>query len=180
MPQIAADFLLGPDWESRLISWFGQGANGWSHVAPVLADGRYLDARSDVCVRVNERCNVPYRVPAGVHIRDPQSEKWVKKCRVSLEVDQPTYDAWEENLRTRIGDGYGVSDIWAFITGRDRHKAAHWVCSAHWIDSLQHIKKVRYPLQIQAHQITPDAAYLISDVVGFTIGPIQTVPKESL
>jgi hypothetical protein len=166
MAVIAADFILGPDLASRFIAWYGEGYGGWSHVAPVLADGRYLDARDDVL----------NGVPAGVHIRQAWSEPWKLKRRISLTVDQPIYDAWEANLRARIGDGYGRFDIWSFISGRNDHKPGHWICSAHFIDSLQHIKLVPFPLPIEAHSITPNAALLIGASVGFTIGPIQTQP----
>ena len=164
LSQIAADFILGHDWPSRLIAWFGQGAGGWSHVAPVLADGRYLDSRSDVLGGV----------PAGVHIRLPETEGWVKKQRVSLEVSPETYAEWEANLRARIGDAYGKADIEGFITGKPLHTKAQWICSAHFFNSLQHVKLIPYPLTTPAHQITPDGAFLAVQILGFTIGPVIT------
>ena len=161
MSELAADFILGPDWKSRLIAWYGQGAGGYSHVAPVLADGRYLDARNDWLGGV----------PPGVHIRLPSTEAWVKKRRVSLTVSLLEYQEWEANLRARIGDGYGRTDIWDFITGSAKHDSGYWICSAHFIDSLQHIKRIVYPLPVLAHQITPDDALLLVAQAGFTIGP---------
>jgi len=160
MPQLAFDFILGADLSSRLIAWYGQGYGGYSHVAPVLADGRYLDARNDVIDGV----------PPGVHIRDPNAEKWIKKRRVTMSVSQPCYDAWEANLRARIGDQYGRTDILAFITGREDHLDGHWVCSAHALDSVQHVKIIPYPLVTAAHQITPNACLLMFEAVRFVIG----------
>ena len=146
---------------SRLIAYFGQGAGGYSHCASVLQDGRFLDARSDVLDGV----------PAGIHIRDPQSESWIKKRRATLTVTDQEYADWEANLRAKIGDAYGRSDILGFIEGRDMHQAGHYICSALAINALQHIKKIVYPLPIAAHQITPDAALLLVAQAGFTIGP---------
>jgi hypothetical protein len=161
MPSLAFDFILGPDWSSRFIAWYGNGYGGYSHCAPVLADGRYLDARSDVLDGV----------PAGVHIRQPSSERWIKKRRASMIVPQSCYDEWEANLRARIGDGYGKVDIWGFITGHNDHQNGHWICSAHAINSVQHVKIVPYPLPVPAHQITPNSALLILASVGFVISP---------
>lgn len=161
MSRLAFDFLLGPDLSSRFIAWYGEGYGGYSHVAPVLADGRYLDARDDVIAGV----------PAGVHIREPSTEKWVKKRQVTLQVSHTEYAAWEANLRARIGDGYGSPDIMGFITGSQTHARGKWICSAHAIDSVQHIHRVPYPLPIPAHQITPNAALLILATAGFQVGP---------
>jgi hypothetical protein len=162
--EIAVDFLLGPDWPSRLIAWYGEGYGGFSHCASVLADGRYLDARNDVLGGV----------PAGVHIRLPETERWVKKQRATLQVSLTEYNAWESNLRARIGDPYAKSDIWGFIIGKDEHEAGHWECSAHALDAVQHVHRVPFPLPIPAHQITPNACLLILAAVGFTIGPVMT------
>lgn len=188
MPQIAIDFLRGPDWSSRLIAWFGQGAGGYSHVASVLADGRYLDARSDVLERVDPNCKVPEIVPPGVHIRDPKSERWIKRRRATLDVSQADYDAWEGSLRAKVTDGYGKVDIVDFIFGHARHIAGHYICSALAINAVQHMCRawtgpslvmndmrrlgyVPYPLSIPAHQITPNAALLLVEEAGFTLGP---------
>lgn len=167
MSEIRFDFLLGPDLSSRFIAWYGNGYGGYSHVAPLLADGRYLDARSDVL----------NGVPAGVHIRAPESEHWIKKRRASLTVPPACYEAWEANLRARINDGYGKVDIWGFITGRNTHQNGHWICSAHAINSVQHVKIVPYPLPVLAHQITPNSALLILATAGFTIGP-ELTPQD--
>lgn len=167
--QLAADFLLGPDLSSRFIAWYGNGYGGYSHVAPVLDDGRYLDARSDVLGGV----------PAGVHIRLPESEKWIKRRRVSLVVSASEYGEWEANLRARIDDLYGKTDIWDFITGSNKHDNGHWICSAHFVNSLQHIKRVPFPLPMPAHQITPNSALLIAASIGFTIGEEENVHSAS-
>jgi hypothetical protein len=173
MSEIAVDFILGPDWQSRLIARYGT-ATGYSHCASVLADGRYLDARSDVLDGV----------PSGVHIRTQQSEKWVKKQRASLEVDLQTYMEWEANLRAKITDDYARGDIVNFILGRPGHHAGQWICSALAINAVQHISRawnhghlgfVPFPLPVAVHEISPDAALLILATAGFSIGPVQSI-----
>jgi hypothetical protein len=159
--EIAIDFLLGPDWTSRFIAWFGQGPHGYSHCASVLCDGRYLDARSDVLGGV----------PGGVHIRLQETEKWIKKRRATLQVTQTEYDEWEGNLRAKVTDGYAKPDILGFILNKDMHRNGTYDCSALAINALQHIKKVPYPLPVPAHQITPNAALLIVATAGLSIGP---------
>jgi hypothetical protein len=168
---IAIDFLLGTDWQSSLISWWGQGPGGWSHCASVLKDGRYLDARNDVL----------NKVPGGIHIREPATEKWKKKRRCTLEVTKPEYDDWEANLRAKIGDAYAQNDIVGFFLDRMMHQPGTYDCSALVINALQHIKRVPFPLPIPAHQITPNAALLIVATAGFHIGEVQlpVIPSAS-
>lgn len=172
MAEIAVDFLLGPDWSSRLIARYGMPTGGWSHCASVLSDGRYLDARSDVLDGV----------PAGVHIRHPDTERWVRKRRASLQVTVAEYRDWEANLRAKITDAYARTDIVNFILGRPGHHAGQWVCSAMAVNSVQHVSRlwdpahlgfVPYPLPVEAHAISPDVALIILATAGFTLGPIQ-------
>jgi len=167
MAQVAVDFLMGPDWLSRLISYYGQGPNGWSHAASVLSDGRYLDARNDVLAGV----------PAGVHIRLPSTEKWIRKRRAWKEVTDAQYADWEANLRAKITDPYARGDIETFIFNRDRHKMGTYDCSELAINAMQHIKLVPFPLAIPAHQITPNVCLLLLQAVGFTVDPVQVPLK---
>lgn len=164
MSTIALDFLMGPDWESREIAWFGQGPHGYSHCASVLTDGRYLDARDDVLGGV----------PSGIQIRNPSTETWVRKRRAHKEVTQEVYDAWEANLRAKLGDAYATRDILGMIFDTMLHKPGTYDCSALAINALQHVHLVPFPLIIPAHQVTPDAALIIVQVAGFTIEAEQT------
>jgi hypothetical protein len=159
MATLTFDFLLGSEWSSRVIARFGKATGGWSHVAPVLADSRYCDARDDVLGGV----------PAGVHIRLPKTEKAVKRERWAMEVSQDVYTEWEANLRARIGTPYGQGDILDFIVGRPGHVAGHWICSAHAVNSLQHVKLVPFPLPWEAHELTPSDALLIVATIGFKL-----------
>ena len=167
MSEIAVDFLLGPDWRSRLIAWYGD--EDCSHCASVIRDmykgaprERYLDARSDVLDDI----------PAGVHIRDPVSERWIKKRRATLKVSLTEYQEWEANLRAKITTEYDKYAILGFLEGKSLHTAGRWICSALAINAVQHIRRVPYPLVKPAHQITPGEVLLILQAVGFTIGPI--------
>jgi hypothetical protein len=163
-PQIIVDFLLGPDFWSRSIAWYGEGYDGYSHCAGLLADGRYLDSRADVIAGV----------PAGVQIRLPKTERWVKRRRATLQVPQQIYDGWEMALRAKIGTPYAKSDILGFILGRPLHEAGHWDCSATQVNAVQRVKIVPYPLPVPAHQVTPNTLLLILATAGFTIGPVES------
>jgi hypothetical protein len=161
MALLRIDLLMGPDLTSKPIAWFGNGPDGYSHCASVLADGRYLDARSDTLGGV----------PPGIHIRDPATEAWVRKRRCTLSVDQATYDAWEANLRAKISDKYAKGDIIGFLVDRMLHRVGTYDCSALVVDALQHVKRVPFPLWLPAHRITPNVALTIVQMAGFTIGP---------
>lgn len=168
MSEIAVDFLWGTDWTSRLIGQFGY-PGGPSHCASVgvfapVKTERYIDARD----------NAIAGVPAGVHIREPATEKCLRKQRASLQVTQAEFDAWEANLRAKITTAYDKDAILGFLEGKSIHTAGRWICSALAINAIQHIGKVPYPLPIPAHEVSPDAALLILATAGFTIGPIQT------
>jgi hypothetical protein len=187
--EIAIDFLLGPGLISRGISYFGQGANGWSHCASVIWDKehgeRYLDSRDN---QIGD-------VPAGVHIREIKSEAWVKKRRASLHVSQADYDVWEAGLRAHISDSYDRYAILGFLEGKSMHTAGRYICSALGLNGVQHLCRgwtsasylgammqrvgyVPFPLAVPAHQISPNACLLILDAAGFTIGPVQDAPEE--
>lgn len=165
--------MLGPDWTSRAIARYGANTGGWSHCASVLKDGRYLDARSDVLGGV----------PAGVHIRHPDTEKWVRKQRATLTVTDEEYADWEANLRAKITDSYGRSDIINILLGRPGHHNGQWICSALVVNGVQHVSRrwvpphlgfVPYPLSVEAHEISPDMAHIILETAGFTFGPVLT------
>jgi hypothetical protein len=165
MSEIAVDFLWGTGWTSKLIGQFGF-PQGPSHCASVLSDGRYLDSRDTVLAGV----------PAGVHIRVPSTEAFLKKQRASLAVTPQEYADWEANLRAKITTDYDRDAILGFLEGKSMHTAGQWICSALAVNAVQHIKKVPFPLPVPAHEISPDALLLILATAGFTIGPIEVKP----
>jgi hypothetical protein len=172
--EIAVDFLAGTDIASRLIEWFGAGE--WSHCASVLSDGRYLDSRNDVLTRADPLCHVPDKVPAGVHIRDPKSEKWIRKRRATLQVSLTEYQEWEANLRAHVTAKYDRKAILGFLEGESMHTAGRWICDALALNSVQHIHRVPFPLVKPAHRCTPGEVLLILQTAGFTIGEVQVQP----
>jgi hypothetical protein len=169
MAQIRIDFLRGAGFSSRLIEWSGVGSGGYSHCASILADGRYLDARSDKIPGNDPKLYRGGICPAGVHIRDPKSEGYTARTRATLEVTDAEYAAWEKNLRAKIGDEYGVRDIFGFITGIPGHYAGQYVCSALAINAVQHVGKLPYPLPLPAHQINPTMALMCVASARFAI-----------
>lgn len=188
MAEIRIFFQLGPDWQSRAIARYGANTGGWSHCGFILQDGRLLDSRSDRLKRVDPKCNVPDIVPAGVHIRDPASEKWVRRLIATLEVTQAEYDEFEENARAKITTPYGRWDILNILLGRPGHVAGQWICSAFVINEVQHVSRawtpphtgyVPFPLPVAAHEISPDMALMVLATAGFTIGPEVVFPAPA-
>jgi hypothetical protein len=162
MSIIAVDFLLGPDFLSRTVAWFGKGKSGYSHCASLLEDGRYVDARSD---RLGG-------VEPGIQYRKPATEQWVRLRRATLEVPELQYAEWEDNLKAKIGDLYAMRDIVGFVTGHMLHRPATYECAALAINALQHIHLVPFPLPFPAHQLTPNDALLIVATAGFKVSDV--------
>jgi len=117
---ITLQFVLGADWSSKLISWYGQGYGGYSHVDAVLSDSTLLGARSD---KVGGQ-------PPGVQIRPPNYEKWSRRCIVTLAGTQALQPQWETFLRSQVGLPYDKADIIGLIIGRPLMSQGHWICSA--------------------------------------------------
>ena len=163
MATIGLQFVLGSGVSSRLIAWYGNGYGGFSHVDGILSDGRLLGARSD---SVGGQ-------PAGVHIRPPGYETWLKRTQVTFDATDQEYSDWEASLRAKIGTPYDTATILGFVTGNPDHDDGHWICSALQINALQHIKRVPFPLPMPAHQITPNSLLLISAAIGGKVVELQ-------
>ena len=143
-------FVLGSGLSSRLIAWYGQGYGGWSHVDAILSDGSLLGARSD---KVGGQ-------PAGVHVRPPGYERWVRTQVVDI-PSTPTEDfLWERWLRTQIGAPYDQQAIISFALGRRSHGEGRWICSALQTGALYQVRKL-HGLPVPDSQVTPDALFLI-------------------
>jgi hypothetical protein len=183
--EISIDFLGGTSFSSRLIEKYGGGPGKYSHCASVIVNSgheRYLDARD----------NVIAGIPAGVRIREINTEAFVRKQRATLAVSQADYDVWEAGLRAKITTEYDKSAILGFLEGKSMHTAGQWICSALAINGVQHMCRswtrvtlgeagllqrigfVPFPLTSPAHEISPNALLLILDTAGFTIGPVIT------
>jgi hypothetical protein len=123
-------FVLGDDWSSEFIAWYGQGYGGYSHVDAILPDGSLLGARSD---SVGGQ-------PPGVRIRPPNYEKWKRRAVVTLQSTDQQAQAWRDFLKSQIGLGYDKADIIGFIIGRPMSTPGHWICSALQMDALEVVK----------------------------------------
>lgn len=176
MSEIAVDFLWGTGVSSRIIGQFGF-PQGPSHCASVIVDvhegktrERYLDARD----------NAIAGVPAGVQIREIESETCLKKRRATLEVTPQEYADWEANLRAKVTTSYDRNAILGFLEGRSIHTAGRWICSALAGNAIQHVSRswtpphlgfIPFPLVIPAHEVSPDMLLLMMQTAGYAIGP---------
>lgn len=178
MNQIRIDTMLGPGLISRAIAWDGLGFGGYSHQASLLADGRYLDAHADRYAgtwTTGPHTGLYETVPAGVHIRDPHWERSVRRVRQTFDVTQTEYDDWEGNLRAKIGTPYSLRSIAAFVDGQNATIKGHWICSMLALNALQHVRIIKYPLSVPAHQISPNMSMLLIEQAGAP--PIDVQPQ---
>jgi uncharacterized protein YycO len=150
---IRLHFVAGSGLPSRLISWWGNGYHGFSHVDAVLPDGTLLGARSDVIGDV----------PAGVQIRPPDYEKWLRQATVTIQTDKGAQ--WEAFLRSQVGLPYDELNIINLITGEPTpEKDGHWICSALQTAALEIIGILKPP-PIPPQQYTPDSLYLVASAL---------------
>lgn len=148
-------FVLGAGLPSRAIAWWGSGYNGWSHVDAILPDGSCLGARSDVIGGVK----------AGVQIRPPAYEKWVRRAVLKLPCTAGEAAEWETYLRSQVGDPYDKADILGLIIGRPISSAGHWICSALQTDALERVGKLpKLPLTPQ--QVSPNTLLAMLCAIG--------------
>ena len=148
MSAVRLSFVLGADWSSRLIAWYGQGVGGWSHVDAVLPSGELLGARSDTIKGV----------APGVQIRPPGYEKWKRRAIVEVPVTPAQATEWERWLRKQVGRQYDNGAIWSFIIGGKDHEPGHWICSACQFEGFEHIGLLQRAL-VEPSQVTPDALF---------------------
>lgn len=153
---IRLQFVAGTDLSSRLIAWWGNGWHGYSHVDAVLADGSLLGARSDVIGGV----------PAGVQIRPPGYEKWVRTAVVTIQT--PKGPEWEAFLRSQIGRQYDITNIVDLITGESPiENDGRWICSSLQTEALEQIQLLP-ELPVPPQQVTPDGLYLVASTLAWT------------
>lgn len=156
---IRFQFVLGADWSSRLIAWYGQGYGGYSHVDALLPDGSLLGARSD---EIGGQ-------PAGVRLRPPNYAKW--KARTILELPATVLQAqqWEAYLRTQVGCPYDRADILGFVLGKPIMSEGHWICSALQLNSLEVIGRIPH-LGVTPQQCPPNMLAVILSTAGAVLG----------
>jgi hypothetical protein len=149
-------FVLGSDVSSRLISWWGQGYGGFSHVDAVLSDGTLLGARSD---KVGGQ-------PPGVQIRPPNYEQWKRRCVLQFDTTAQKEADWEDYLRSQIDRPYDGADILGLIIGKPLMSAGHWICSALQLEAQRRIDVIP-DLGVTDQQCPPNMLYVACRAVGF-------------
>jgi hypothetical protein len=150
---IKLQFVLSPGWTAQLTAWWGMGYNGWSHVDAVMPTGWLLGARDDV---IKAPDGLAYK--AGVELRPPDYEKWIRRTVVTLKVSQVMADKWQEWLLDQRDRPYDSDAIWGFILGRKQHAKGHWICSALQTGALRQIGKL-FKLPYEPSQVTPDTLF---------------------
>ena len=149
-------FVLGADWPSRVIAWWGQGYGGWSHVDAVMDDGWLLGARDDVI----DPPGLPV-VKAGVQLRPPNYERWARRSVIDIPATPIEERRWLDFLQHQINFQYDSGAILAFITGRREPTApGHWICSALQMGAARASGKA-FATLIPDSQVTPNSLYLL-------------------
>lgn len=155
MSELRWQFVLGQGVSSALISWWGQGYGGWSHVDLLLPDGTCLGARSDV---VGGK-------PAGVQVRPPAYETWKRRTVLTLPCSVEQEAAGIAFAMSQVGCPYDKADIWGFVLGREQHTAGTWICSALQL-GVARAAPVIPPLHITPQQCPPNMFFSIINAVG--------------
>ena len=115
---ITLQFLRGTGWDSKLIEWFGHGAQ-FSHVDSILPDGSLLGSRSDVVMGV----------PEGVQIRPAAYVGQQKTLKIELPSTPEQEAEYYLFLNDQLGKPYDKRGIISFITGRNWQTPDAWFCS---------------------------------------------------
>jgi len=151
---IKLSFVCGSGLSSKLISWWGQGYNGWSHVDAVLPDGTLLGARDDS----------PGGTKPGVQIRPANYETWARRDVLELETTPTQAFSWEVYLRAQVGKPYDQAAILGFILGKADHDSGHWICSALQTAALEKvgILPAGFSDSIATSQVAPNALHLLA------------------
>ena len=150
---ITLAFFNGAGAASQAIEWFSAGEV--SHVAAVMADGNYLDARLD-----KEGASA-----GGVQMRPASGEGVTEAVRYTIETSAAEEAAFWDFLHAQIGKPYDVTGILAFVAGRDWHATDSWFCSELQAAALEAAGVVN-PLYAAANKVTPAALALVCSAVG--------------
>ena len=152
---IRVQFVCGQDLASQLISWYGSGYGGFSHVDAVMPDGRLLGARDDA----------PDGSLAGVRIRPANYEVWARQEVLELPAPHIVASKWVAWLYSQQGRPYDIGSIWGFILGRDLHQKGHWICSQLQLEALEECGLMPH-LETPKQQVTPGSLRLMLLALG--------------
>jgi hypothetical protein len=148
-------FVCAADPLSRLIAWYGRGAQGLSHVDIELPDGTLVGARS----------NVINGIPAGFQRRPANYAKWIRVSTVTLPLTELQAMRAYRWVRNTVGAKYDTAAILGFVEGSALHKRGEYICSAAGTEFLRQAGKLP-TLPIAASQVTPDTLQMMAIAAG--------------
>ena len=152
---IVLQFVRGTELDSRLIEWFGHGAQ-FSHVDSVSPfNGSLIGARSGAIGGV----------PSGVYSRVPDYVGDAETLRIELPCSQEITDAYYEFLGLQIGKPYDKEGILAFVAGRDWQDPGAWFCSELVAAGLQASGYFTHQIASPSNKITPPDLVLMLSVL---------------
>lgn len=158
MAKVTAALRRTKGFSSKLIAWWGNGWNGYSHIDIVTPGGLFIGARSD---EVGGK-------PPGVWPRpaDYERQHLERLTLIDIPCDQDQADDAHAWLNAQVGDLYDPGDIIRLITGEEvAATQGHWICSALFTGFLMAgriLKKGPVPPQ----QVTPDGCDLLCWALG--------------
>ena len=156
MSELRWQFVLGEDFSSQLIAWYGQGYGGYSHVDFLLPGGGCVGARSDVIDGI----------PPGVQLRPDGYEKWKARKVLALSCTQSESDQAVGFVCGQIGDPYDKRDILGLLIGRPISSGSgYWICSALQLALLEDINRVP-KLSLTPQQCPPNMLAVILETLG--------------
>lgn len=150
---VLLQFCTQQDLGSWAIRTFERGVDGglWSHVDAVLADGRLLGARDDVCAGVAR----------GVQIRPAAYAPFTKTKLVRIPCPQAIADAYYAFLEQQLGKPYDELAIAAFVVDRDWRQANAWFCDELQAAAGEAAMLIAHKLAVPDNRLTPDGLYLV-------------------
>lgn len=158
MARIRTKWVCGFGPSSWAISIDGFSYHGYSHVAPMLADGSHIDARND-WIKLKDGT----WIPPGVQHRPPNYEKWKRWAIVEFEVTEEQEFQYYAFLHQQVVDKvqYDSRAILGIIFGLPLHAKGHYMCSEMFF-AVMHKIGVAKPTTVKGYEVSPDDAYLLA------------------
>lgn len=155
MSHIQLQFVRARGLFSWMIARFGVQQPGFSHVDIVLPDGRLLGARDDAVGGE----------PAGVWIRPPNYEHWVRRQVLTYLCHPLGVKRAHDWAMGEISKKYDDDAIAGFIFGQRWHRHGDFICSVLAGNYLLHAGILHEdPASLQG--TSPNALYAMSLAVG--------------
>ena len=161
-------YCCGFGFSSWLISREGLSWGGFSHVAPMLPDGSYIDARSDV-IRAprggwkdpagNVLTAFPPTIPAGIQHRPWNYMNNKREVIVEVPCTSVQETLAYKYLNSRIGDEYDKDAIGSFIFGIPLHSKGHSICSALGLEVMRAVSLTEGN-SVQTWEVPPDTLFM--------------------